>query len=290
AVCGLPHIHEIDELLPMIPEVAGADLNAPSRAVMWMAGDAERTLTANFSEDRVCRLIGADELSKVQRDDVRVLLASNMVLRDLRPWNHQQAIQPFPAPALRLDLGQICCKTVFRDRESAVAERGEASGSGQEIAVHQNMVGDRDHVEPFGSSVQIHDLANGQAAVTPSGVDMEITQQKGFVTWHANLSHRHARHRPAGASEARTRNCGRTTQRPASPPPRDPAEPTSRPNTRDVHRCDRRASVGDPDWYLRRGTRWCGQSRRSEPARRFEPRSCRRRESPQSATHGERPH
>src|SRR5207245_40172 len=80
AGAGLPNVHQIGKPLAVIPEVARADLNPPRGPVMWMAGDAQRALAPDLLQNVLSRLIGADELAEVQRHDVRILLAANMVL------------------------------------------------------------------------------------------------------------------------------------------------------------------------------------------------------------------
>ena len=60
AVGGLPHVDQVGQLVAVIPQVAGADLDAPRRAVMRVAGDAQRALPADLAQDVVGRLVGAD--------------------------------------------------------------------------------------------------------------------------------------------------------------------------------------------------------------------------------------
>ena len=63
AVGRLPDVDQIDEPLPVVPQIAGADLDPPRRPVMRMAGDAERALPPDLLEDVLGRLVGADELA-----------------------------------------------------------------------------------------------------------------------------------------------------------------------------------------------------------------------------------
>ena len=70
AIGSLPHIDEIGQLLAMVPQVARTDLESARCPVMRMAGDAQCTLSANLTKNRIGRLIRADVLLDVQRDDV----------------------------------------------------------------------------------------------------------------------------------------------------------------------------------------------------------------------------
>ena len=70
AIGSFPHVDEISQLLAMIPQVTGADLEAPRCAVMRVTGDAQHALTTNLPKNGIRRLIGADVLLDVQRDDV----------------------------------------------------------------------------------------------------------------------------------------------------------------------------------------------------------------------------
>jgi len=70
AIGSLPHIDEVGQLLAVVPQVTRADLEAPWCAVMGMTGDAQRALTTNLPKNGIRRLIGADVLLDVQRDDV----------------------------------------------------------------------------------------------------------------------------------------------------------------------------------------------------------------------------
>ena len=70
AIRRFPDVHEIRQLLAMIPEVARADLDPPRRPMMGMTGDAQRVLAADLAQDFVGRLIGADVALDVEGDDV----------------------------------------------------------------------------------------------------------------------------------------------------------------------------------------------------------------------------
>ena len=48
---------------------------------------------ADLAQNVFGRLIGADVLADVQRDDVRVLLAADVILGDLGAGNHQHAVE-----------------------------------------------------------------------------------------------------------------------------------------------------------------------------------------------------
>src|SRR5262245_50800031 len=58
AIAGFPYIDEIGQLIAMIPQVAGADLDPSRRAMVRMTGDAERALSSNLAQDVVGPLIG----------------------------------------------------------------------------------------------------------------------------------------------------------------------------------------------------------------------------------------
>ena len=83
AVRRFPHVNEVDEPLAVIPQVARPDLNPSRRPVVRMTGDAERRLPPDRAQDVLGRLIGRDEFRDVQRNDVRIPLAADVVLRDL---------------------------------------------------------------------------------------------------------------------------------------------------------------------------------------------------------------
>src|SRR5258708_2885683 len=70
AVRRFPDVDEPGEPLAVVPEIAGADFYTSGRPVVRMAGDAQGVLPANLLQDVFSRLIGADELVDVQRDDV----------------------------------------------------------------------------------------------------------------------------------------------------------------------------------------------------------------------------
>ena len=78
----------------------------------------------------------------------------------------------------------ISVETLGRHRELLSPEREETRGTAQHVALHEDVVRDRDHVEPPRPSVQIDDLADRQAAVAPLRVDVEVAQEKRFVAWH----------------------------------------------------------------------------------------------------------
>ena len=68
------------------------------------------------------------------------------------------------------------------DRELAPPECGQARHAAQQIALHQDVIGDRNDVEPSGPAVQIHDLANRQATVAPARVYVEVAEEKRLVS------------------------------------------------------------------------------------------------------------
>ena len=67
-----PDIDQVHERFAVVPQEAGADLDAARGSMMRMTRDAERALASNLLEDVSRRLIGTDPLLDVQRDDVCV--------------------------------------------------------------------------------------------------------------------------------------------------------------------------------------------------------------------------
>ena len=51
--------------------------------------------------------VGADELLDAERDDVRVVLRADVILRHLGARNDQHAVLPLRARALLLDVGDV---------------------------------------------------------------------------------------------------------------------------------------------------------------------------------------
>ena len=86
------------------------------------------------------------------------------------------------------DVGEIGGEDLFPQAEAALAERGDPTDPRQQVALHQDVIGDGDDVEAPGLAVEIDDLAKGEAAVAPARVDVEVAEQKRFVAWHHNLT------------------------------------------------------------------------------------------------------
>ena len=56
----------------MFPKIAGRNLQAPRRPMMRVTGDAQRSLPANLPQDVLGRLISADVVREVERNDVGI--------------------------------------------------------------------------------------------------------------------------------------------------------------------------------------------------------------------------
>src|SRR6185436_11232717 len=164
------------------------DLDTARRPVIRMTADADSPLTSNVFQNRFGRLVGADVLANVQRDNVRVLLASKMVPRHLDAWDDEQIVQPSRALRLRGNVGEVGTERVLGDRELLEAQGGEPAGAGQKIALHEDVIRDGDYIEASRRTVQIDHLAEWQPAVTPPGVDVKVAEKKRFVSGHQALT------------------------------------------------------------------------------------------------------
>ena len=153
--------------------------------VMRVAGDAERPLPPDLAQDGVGGLIGADVSLDVERDDVRVLLAAQAVLRHLRAGNDEHAVLLQARSASVLMSARYASNVVFAHAEAPLPERRDAAGAREQVLLHQNVVGDGDDVELAGLAVEIDDLANRQPAVAPLRVDVKVAEQKGLVSRHS---------------------------------------------------------------------------------------------------------
>ncbi len=151
-------------------------------------------------------LIGADELAQVQRDDVRVVLAADMVLRDLGAGNHQQIVQALRSLGFGGDVGHVGLEPILGDREVAQTERRQAPGPAEQIALHQDVIGDGDDVEAAGLAVQVDDLADRQPPVAPRRMHMKIAEQKRLVSRHVRPSHQDVRDPRDGGEGSPTRS------------------------------------------------------------------------------------
>src|SRR5215468_7418029 len=120
AIRGLPHVDEPGHPLAVIPQIAGPDFHPARRAVMRMTGNAQCALPPDLLKDLLGRLIGADPLPQIQSHDVRVFLAPDVVLRDLRTWNDEHAVDALGADRFALDLVQIPAETILGHRVIAV--------------------------------------------------------------------------------------------------------------------------------------------------------------------------
>ena len=229
--------------------------------MMRMAGDAQRALPADRVQDVLGRLIGADVLVDVERDDVRVLLAADVVLRDLGAGNHQQIVELPRAARLGGDLLEIGLEALLGDRELAAAERQQPAGARQQIALHQDVIGDRDHVEPPRLAVQIDDLAQRQPAVAPAWCGRENRRAE---TARIRALHPHVQMGPVGgtmAQDLRPEVADVDAEDRRLPHRAIAARRRPDPAVLAQRRRVRSASAGGRDWCPRRGTR----SRRSKP-------------------------
>ena len=149
-----------------------------------MARDAQRILPPDLFEDLFRLQIGADELLQAERDDVRVVLRADVVLRDLGARNDDHAVLPLRARAFLLDVGHVVVERLRRHRKPPPAERRHAPEPAEQILLREDVIGDREHVELFRLPVQIDHLAQRQPPVAPRRVYMEIAQQEGLVSRH----------------------------------------------------------------------------------------------------------
>ena len=90
--------------------------------MMRMARDAERALPPDLAQDVLGGLIGADVFGDVQRDDVRVLLAADVVLRDLGARHDQQIVELPGAPGLGGDVRKVGVEPPLGHGEIAQSE------------------------------------------------------------------------------------------------------------------------------------------------------------------------
>src|SRR2546425_9611773 len=184
------HITSAFPVPAMIPEVTGADLEAARGAVMGMTRDAQRVLVADFAPDVVGRLIGADVLFDVERDDVRVLAAADVVLRHLGAGHNEHPVFALGPLRFRTNVGQICVEVLFAHAEVAPAERREAAGPREQVLLHQDVIRDGKDVEPAGLAIEIDDLGDRQPAVAPARMDVEVAEQEWFIPGHQILTSR----------------------------------------------------------------------------------------------------
>ena len=154
-VRGFPDVNQSGQLLAMVPQITGADLEATGRGVMRVAGDAECVLTADRSQDLLRWLVGADVLLDVQRDDVRVLLRPDTVLRHLRARDHEHPVLVPGTCRLRLDVLEIGVEITLLYAERTASQRRQPAGAREDVLLHQDVVGDGDDVELAGATVQV---------------------------------------------------------------------------------------------------------------------------------------
>ena len=92
------------------------------------------------------------------------------------------------APPFRLNVGEVGAEALFAEAEIPRSERRHPAEARQQVPLHQNVVGDGDHIELAGLAIEIDDLAQRQAAVAPPGVHVKIAQQERFVPRHQVLT------------------------------------------------------------------------------------------------------
>ncbi len=68
--------------------------------------------------------------------------------------------------------------------EAPAAERGDAAGAREQIALHENVIGDGDDIELPRLPVQIDDLPHREPAVAPARVHVEVAEEEGLVAGH----------------------------------------------------------------------------------------------------------
>ena len=79
---------------------------------------------------------------------------------------------------------EILVERLLPQPEVAPPQRRHAADAREQILLHQDVIGDRDDIEPAGLAVEIDDLAQGQPAIAPPRVDVKIAEQKRFVARH----------------------------------------------------------------------------------------------------------
>jgi hypothetical protein len=119
---------------------------------------------------------------------VRVGSTGQLVLCDLGTRDDQQVVLSARALGFLPHLGEVGLELFLGDAETPLAERGEAAGTREQILPHQDVIGDRDHVEPARAPVQVDGLAQGQAPVTPPRVHVEVAEQEWLVARHVRSS------------------------------------------------------------------------------------------------------
>src|SRR5688572_19705897 len=149
-----------------------------------MARDAQSALPSNLLENFPRLQIGADELLQPERDDVRVVPGSDMVLRHLGAGNDDHAVLTLGARALLLDVRHVVVEHLRRNRKPPPAERRHAPEPAEQVLLCEDVIGDRKDVELFSLPVEVDHLAQSQPPVAPRRVYMEIAQQVWLVSRH----------------------------------------------------------------------------------------------------------
>ena len=89
-----------------------------------------------------------------------VLPAAQTVLRDLGARDDQHAVLLEGALRFGANVLEVVLEVLLTHAEGAAPERGEPAGAGQQILLHQDVIGDRDHVEFAGGPIEVDDLGH----------------------------------------------------------------------------------------------------------------------------------
>ena len=118
---------------------------------------------------------------------MRVLLRADVVPGDLGARQHQQAVEAPRADRFLSNFPEVVGKGFFGHGIAAAAEGRDARHPREQIVFAQDVIGDRDHVERPGLTIEIDQLPDAQTPVAPGGVSMEIAQQERFVSGHLRV-------------------------------------------------------------------------------------------------------
>ncbi len=121
---------------------------------------------------------------------MRVLTSAQAVLCDFRTGYKQQAVLPHRARRLRADVFEVPAERLLTNPEGAASQRRNPSGAGKEVLLHQDVIGDRDHVELPRRPVQVDHLSDREVPVAPARVDVKVAEQERLVPGHQVLTSR----------------------------------------------------------------------------------------------------
>src|SRR6185503_3963761 len=125
-----------------------------------------------------------------QRDDVRVLVAADPVLRDLGAGNHEHPVALERPLCLRPDIGDVGGEVALAQAERSTAQSRQTTRPRQQVFLHQDVIGDGDDVELPRLAIEINHFADRELAVAPLGVDVEVAQEEWLVPGHQILTSR----------------------------------------------------------------------------------------------------